>query len=57
MDFGIKLQSIGLIFYFSLAENGPGYTQAGIPENNLFIPFHQNSAGSKRLTWRSPGFC
>jgi hypothetical protein len=36
--------------------NGPGYPQARILEINLFIPFHQNSAGSKRPTWRSPAF-
>jgi hypothetical protein len=39
-----------------VGENGPGYPQARILEINLFIPFHQNSAGSKRPTWRSPAF-
>jgi hypothetical protein len=36
--------------------NGPGYPQARILEINLFIPFHQNSAGSKRRNWRSLAF-
>jgi hypothetical protein len=38
------------------APNGPGYPQARILEINLFIPFHQNSAGSKRRNCRSPAF-
>jgi hypothetical protein len=39
-----------------MRHNGPGYPQARILEINLFIPFHQNSAGSKRPNWRSPAF-
>jgi hypothetical protein len=41
------------MIFLKIACNGPGYTQAGIPENNLFIPFHQNSCGGQRRNWRS----
>jgi hypothetical protein len=40
----------------AVSHNGPGYPQARILEINLFIPFHQNSAGSKRRNWRSLAF-
>jgi hypothetical protein len=36
--------------------NGPGYPQARILEINLFIPFHKNSAVSKRRNWRRLAF-
>jgi len=39
-----------------LAPNGPGYPQARILEINLFIPFHKNSAVSKRRNWRRLAF-